>query len=184
LPFNEAWSKLIEYHSRIKPAAYWKKLLDFDFEVEQQEISQWLEQVVQDEPLPAEVQALWFGLAKFSDGNSKEEFYATYLVGSEKYDKEDIEWATEPVYSPEERYFVSDIYNEIDKVVTATKGAKGDVYSFLDWLLPVAYYSLNLNDIFQNHINNSNFLKHRGQLHIACGHDSGDYLNIGSIKRT
>jgi len=113
------------------------------------------------------------------DEDTEQEFYATYITGCDTYDSEDIEWATEPVYVPEERYFISEVYNNIEKLIPA----KDEDHSFLDWLLPLAYYTLQLNDITRNNLNTGYLLKHQAKLFVACGHDGGDYINLQPIQK-
>ncbi|NOS93203.1 MAG: hypothetical protein HOP30_14885 [Cyclobacteriaceae bacterium] len=173
---KDGWRQIIDFHKRIKKKSYWKDLETLDLEVEQQEIKNWLEALVTEEPFDKEIISFWIGICKFLD-NEEREFYVIYLVGCKSYDNDDIEWASDPAYLPKKRYFVSKSLNEIDEKIKPDS----DDYSFLDWILPLAYTSLALNDLIKNKLDHSKFLKYQDKIFVTTGHDSGDYLNINAI---
>lgn len=176
LSIRDGWNQIIDFHKNIKEKTYWTDLKTLDFETEQKQIKNWLESLVTDEPFDKTIISFWVGVNKFLD-DSENETYAIYLAGCESYDKENIEWATEPTYLPENRYFISEILNEIDKKIKTDK----EDYSILDWILPLAYSALTFNDLIKNKLDNSKFLKFRDKIFVATGHDGGDYLNLNTI---
>lgn len=131
-----------------------------------------------DEPFEKNIVSFWIGINKFLD-DSENEIYAIYLAGCESYNEEDAEWATEPTYLPENRYFISGILTEMDKKIKESE----EDYSILDWILPLAYSSLTLNDLIKNKLDNSKFLKHQSQIFVTTGHDGGDYINLNAIEK-
>lgn len=175
-PIKDGWNQIIDFHKNLKEKSYWTHLKTLDLETEQEEIKDWLESLVTEEPFDKNIVAFWIGINKFMD-NSEKEIYAIYLVGCESYDKEDIEWATEPTYLPENRYFISGILNEIDKKIKAD----ADDYSILDWILPLAYSSLTFTDLINNKLDSSKFLKYQDKIFVTTGHDGGDYLSLKAI---
>src|SRR5687767_10350243 len=145
LSIRDGWNQIVDFHKDIKEKPYWADLKKLDLETEQKEIKDWLEATVKDEPFDKDIVSFWIGINKFLD-DSENEVYAIYLAGCESYDEKDAEWATEPTYLPENRYFISEVLTEIDNKI---KHDKKD-YSILDWILPLAYSSLTLNDIIKN----------------------------------
>lgn len=174
---KDGWHQIIDFHRNIKEKPYWDSLKQLGLQAEQKEIKDWLESTVTDEPFDKNIVSFWIGINKFLD-DAENEVYAFYLAGCESYDIEDAEWATEPTYLPENRYFISEVLNEIDKLI---KNDKED-FSILDWILPLAYCSLTLNDLINNKLDKSKFLKHQDKLFVTTGHDGGDYMNLNNIE--
>jgi hypothetical protein len=173
---KDGWNKLIDFHQKTKEKPFWTALRNLDFETEQLEIKNWLEELVQTEPIDKKIIAFWVGITKFVDDQDKES-YTIYLVGCDNYDESDIEWATEPTYMPEERYFTFDTLNKIDEIIKADS----DDYSFLDWILPLSYCALTLDNIIRNNLDSKLFLKYHDKIFVSTGHDSGDYKNVSAI---
>ncbi|MBC8053191.1 MAG: hypothetical protein H7Y13_09005 [Sphingobacteriaceae bacterium] len=177
LPIKEAWDKIIDFHEKTVPTCYWTQLRELDVETEQQEIKEWFEQLVANDPLPQKVISIWIGIVKLLDDNDNK-VNAIYLTGADSYDKDDIEWATEPTYEPENKYGVLDILNQIENIIK--EDPKN--YSFLDWILPLAYCSLTIDEIVRRKLDPSIFLKSQKKLFVTTGHDSGDYMNLSPIE--
>jgi len=177
LTAKEAWNKFIEFHEQTNPKTYWTSLKNIDIEFEQIEIKEWLEQLIENNPLPKETVALWIGLLKITDNEM--EVPTIYVVGTDTYDTEDIGWACEPTYLPENRYGQPALLKEIDEMAKTDE----DNYEFLDWILPLAYSTFTIDEIVRTKLNKTIFLKHHSRINFAVGHDSGDYMNLSSIDK-
>ncbi|WP_040397914.1 hypothetical protein [Cesiribacter andamanensis] len=146
-------------------------------EQEQADLKAWMEQMAEAEPLPEEIVALWIGLFKTWDQEEATERYVLYLTGSDRFDAEDIYWATAPAYIPDNRYGVPDVLNEL----LALYQDDEEDGSFLDWILPLAYCTLQFDAISRSGLKKALFLAHRESLQLATGHDSGDYMVLTPI---
>jgi len=177
LPIKNAWNKIIDFHEQTSPNSYWSSLRNLDVESEQKDIKEWLEQLVTHSPVPNSVVALWLGITKFLE-NSKE-VYVIYLIGSDAYNNNDIDWATEPTYEPENKYGILGVLNQIDSII---KTGDKDDYSFLDWILPLAYCALTIDEIIRTKLEKKLFLKSRNKLFVSTGHDDGDYKELSPIE--
>lgn len=177
LTAKEAWNKFIEFHEQTNPKSYWTNLKNIDIETEQIELKEWLEQLILNNPLPKETVAIWIGLLKLEVNEM--EVPTIYLVGTETYDAEDIEWACEPTFLPENRYGQPALLKEIDEIAKTDE----DNYEFLDWILPLAYCTFTIDEIIRTKIDTTLFLKHHSLINFAVGHDSGDYMNLSSIDK-
>ncbi len=177
LPIKDAWNKIIDFHEQTVPNSYWTSLRLLDIEAEQVEIKEWLEQLVTKSPIPDTVVALWLGITKLLE--DEKEVYVIYLIGADSYEEEDIEWAMEPTYDPENKYGIPGVLNQIGEITIS--GDKDD-YEFLDWILPIAYCALTLDEIIRTKLNKNLFLKSRPKLFVTTGHDSGDYKELSPIE--
>jgi len=176
LTIKEAWNKIIDFHENIISKPFWTALRQIEMDSEQAEIKTWLEQIVTDSPLPKSVVALWIGILKM-DYNEME-IPTIYIIGADTYDADDIDWACEPIYIPENRYVCPGVLNQIDEIVKSDN----ENYEFFDWILPLAYCALTLDEIIRTKLNKKVFLTSKDKLFVATGYDSGDYLKISNIK--
>ena len=177
LSTEKAWQKIINFQANLNPKDYWKLIKELDIISEQDEIKEWLEQIVTDTPLPKNVVALWIGIAKLWDSDNDKEFYAIYLTGSDTYNPENADWAVEPSYDPTEKYIIPDALNLIDTILKTDE----DNYSFNDWIIPIAYCSLNISNIMNNKLNTNAFTKFNKSLFVTVGYDDGDFIAIEPI---
>jgi len=176
LTVKEAWCKIIDFHSQTIFKPYWTILRQLDLDGEQIELKNWLEQLIVTSPLPDSVVALWVGILKFADNDK--EIPTIYLVGADAYENDDIEWACNPSYLPDNRYVQPRILSQIDDIIRADV----DNYEYFDWLLPLAYCALTLDEIFRTKINKQLLLTRKDKLFLATGHESGDYLDLSIIE--
>jgi hypothetical protein len=176
LSAKEAWDNFIDFHEQMNPKSYLADLRNLDIEDEQNDINNWIQQLLTDSPLPESVQAIWIGILRLEDKGN--EIPAIYLVGADTYDKDDIDWACEPTYLPKNRYVLPGILKEIDDIIKTDK----DNFGFLDWILPLAYCSFTFDEIIRTRINKKLFLSKRDKIYVATGHDSGDYQTLSNIE--
>lgn len=177
--FKDGWNKIIDFHEAIAKKPYWTELRNVNFENELTEMKEWIEGVLTNYPITNDTIALWIGLIKILDENENET-YALYLVGSNTFDKNDIEWATEPTYLPENRYA---IFEALDKIEQLTKNNGDNDFYFLDWILPLSFSALLIDEYIRTNLNKSLFLTHNKEINVAVGFDSGDYYNLTTIKK-
>ncbi|SDC45382.1 hypothetical protein [Williamwhitmania taraxaci] len=179
LPVKEAWGKIIDFHEQLKPKKYWDSLRQLEVEPEQEEIKEWMADIVTLSPIPKGIAALWIGITKIYDEEDKKELYAIYLSGAKSYDKDYIDWAVKSTYKPDENFGILDVLNQMDEIIKKDK----DDYSFLDWILPLAYCALTLDEIIRTKsMNKQHFLKNNPKLFVTVGFDEGDFVNLTSIE--
>lgn len=173
---KEAWNKFIDFHEQTTPKPYWTALRNLTIEKEQADIVEWLHHLVTSSPLPEKVVSLWVGILKFADDDK--EIPTIYLAGADSYNEENMNWACDPIYLPEDSYAQPPLLQQIDEIAKTDK----ENYEFLDWILPLAYCTLTLDEIIRTKLNKKLFLINKEKLFMATGHDSGDYLNISIIE--
>lgn len=176
LPVTEAWTNFIESLKNQAPKKYWQLLKNLDLKTEQNEIKDWVESLFKNSPMPNDTQAIWIGIIKV-EGENNEEIPAIYLIGSTAYEREDIDWAADPTYLPDNRYVCPGILRDIDDIIKIDKKE----YQFFDWILPVAYCALTFDELFRAKIDKDLVLDGKSVLHIVVGHDSGDYMELSPL---
>jgi hypothetical protein len=73
-------------------------------------LQDWLQQLCETETPDDSIIAFYFGISEYAGGG-----YGIYLTGSERFDADDEDWATEDDYHPEERWFdlTDEEYNDL-----------------------------------------------------------------------
>ncbi len=179
LSIQEAWTRLIDFHEQVKPKPYWGALRQLDIVAEQEQLVAWVEQIVSASPISKKTIAIWIGITKIWDEENEREYYAIYLVGSDKYTKNNTDWALEPTYEPEHNYGIVKVLSDMDVLI---RNDETD-YTFLDWLFPIAYIALTLEDIInRNLLSKALFLNGKDKLYISTGYEEGDSLNLSCIE--
>ena len=178
LSIKNSWNKLIDYHAQIKHKDFWDSLRQLDVELEQHDFKQWIEQTINNSPIPKKVIALWIGITKLWDEEKEKEFYVAYIQGGNSYDEKDIDWATQPTYDPKNKYGIVGILNQMNEIINSDED-----YSFLDWIMPIAYCSFTIDELIRtNKLDKRLFLKWTDRMFVTTGFDDGDYMNLTTIK--
>jgi hypothetical protein len=173
---TESWAGFLEYFEKQAPKKYWELLKNLDLQTEQGELKDWLESLFKNSPIPDDTRALWIGIMKV-EGENDGEIPAIYLIGSNTYDEENLDWAASPTYLPENRYVCPGILQDIDNIIKTDKKE----FQFLDWILPVAYCGLTIDEIFRTKFDKDLALHNKSSLQIVVGHDGGDYLELSPL---
>jgi hypothetical protein len=176
---QNSWHNLIDYHKSVVNKPYWDELRSLDVVYEQVEIKDWLEQLIKTSPLPPDITALWFGITQLVIEDVDHPLYSIYLNGAETYIADEIEWAVECEYDPDNKYIIPDVLDAVENIIKTDE----ENYSFLSWILPLAYCAFVLEEILTKQVNKSLFLKHQSILFVTTGHDSGDYISLSPIER-
>ena len=173
---KDAWNKFIDFHEQVAPKTYWTPLRHLNIEAEQEEIVNWTKQLVNVSPIPDSIVAFWIGILKFADDDK--EIPTIYFSGADIYDKDEIDWAYDPTYFPENRYAQPGVLQQIDDIVRTDE----ENYEFFDWIFPLAYCAFTFDEIFRTKIDKQLFLKNKSEIFVAVGHDNGDYIDLTPIK--
>ena len=174
---RKAWTQLIQFHEKKFPKSYWATLKEIEIEDEQTNIFNWLTDVVTKQPIPEKMIAIWIGLIKV-EGDNESEIPTIYLGGADDYKKDDIEWACDLKYLPNNGYAQPGLLQVIDTI----SRINDEDYDFLDWILPLSYCAFTFDEIIRSRIDKSLFLKHKDKIFISVGYDSGDYIDLTTIE--
>lgn len=175
LPAKEAWTQFIDAHEKAFGGSFWPDLKQVAIEKEQDDIIQWLQQIVIENPIPENIVAFWIGIVKFFDDQNNA-IPTIYIAGAENYELNDLKWTEELSYLPDKRYAQPEALRKMDNLALEDE----ENYGYLDWILPIAYCAFTFEDIFSR-INTQLFLTHQEKLFISTGHDSGDYIDLTPV---
>lgn len=173
---RDAWIEFIDFHEQNFTKHYWAKLKKIGIEEDQVNFVNWLTTVVTQTPIPKKIAAIWIGLLKFA-GDDNSEIPTIYFGGADNYDKDDIDWACDLNYLPDNRYAQPGLLQEIDAIAKADE----DNYEFPDWILPLAYCAFTFDEIARTKLDKSLFLKHKDKLFLSVGYDGGDFIDLKPI---
>ncbi|GAA3960615.1 hypothetical protein [Mucilaginibacter dorajii] len=176
LPIAQSWSKLIDLLENIKAKSYWTQVRNIDIKTERKEIKDWFELTFSTDEITAETKCLWVGIQEYADKDDAK-LYGIYLSGYDVAGPDEID-GDEPSYSPEDSMIILDNLSAIEKLINSDS----DDYDFLDWLLPVAYCSLVLDDIIRQDLYKLLVLRHNDKMALAVGYDGGDYVTLSTIE--
>jgi hypothetical protein len=178
-PVRAGMLDLLRLCAKAKPSAIWSRFRDLDFESDQEAMTKWLRQLLKNEPPPAAINGLWFGLFNpyLDDGQPT---CCLYLAGSERFDPgmSDPDWACGPEYFPEGRYSSSRVLTTIYREANA---AEGEVGGQAEYALCLGYSSLVIAQWCRGPLRQElrGGVALRG---VAAGFDSGDVLLIDVLR--
>lgn len=123
----------------------------------------WLLKLIQTEPIPEEIVALNFGLFESEHG------VQLYVSGSEEWDEEDSDWASNHDYFPDDGYWDNDFYARIGKVVADDEDT-------------CIYLSLATTSLFAMTFIQAHPYAFQ-EIYVATGFDDGDLYGIWPIQK-
>ena len=114
----------------------------------------WVEEISANETISSNITAFNFGIFETENG------YSLYLIGSENYDENDDDWATEVDFEPSHKYF------EIDPLITKGKS--------WEQVLKLS------NDVVSRYVKSDSFKSSilKNAKAITIGFDEGDLIRI------
>lgn len=141
-------------------------------------MEEWLTGIFQREPLPENVQGLWFGLFNLRREQS-EVTTDLYLSGSRMFREDDLycEWACDPEYLPAGRYAGSIILDEIHRIAY---GRRDGLCDRAEYPLCLAYGTLLIRQLLSR-MDPSFVLGQAGEIGVAIGFDDGDCIVVGKL---
>ena len=161
------------------PATDWQPVRRLAYEEDVLRLSDWLRDVLTNEPPDPTIGAYWFGLFEpIVDGLPK---CGLYVAGAEAYDPDvpDADAFCGPSYWPERRYAHSDVLNELYRFGSRqSDGARAEAH----YALCLAYSGLAVCSIIER-VGPELLLGGRSTRSVAYGFDSGDCNPLGWIEK-
>ncbi len=168
---------VIDACKSLRPHPSWQNLRNLPYD-DLTELREWICRPFLEEPLPASITGLWFGL--FNPIYDGEAVADLYVSGSSKFEanESDGEWATETTWWPTNRYSHSAVLAEIFRIAYSKNGLGNEA----EYPLRLAYASLAVKRLL-NEVGPSLVAWTNRVIGIAVGFDSGDFILLGQASR-
>lgn len=166
--------RLIVDHCRTRhPHPDWDRLAALDPQTDITHLERWFRTLLIDEPPPAGIDGLWFGLFNpiDADGQTTADIYAAGGI----YDAEDPDWNIDPQWWPEGRYARSTMLARIYDIAYDEAGGLGND---AEYALCLAYAALLVRHLGQVTVPDI-LVGGADRRVLVTGFDSGDFIHIG-----
>ena len=164
---------------------------DIDVDGLKKEFIEWLEEVITIEPIPKNIQSIYFGMGtfSFSEIDNGKERTTVYLTGSKSTPAQDADWACDTDYYPDRRYLLLNDFEKIDDLIKSSKDLDGD-YEVLVFNGLLNLLVINSMDELKDKLLNRRekilglikTYKKRDHLYLGAGFDSGDLYLPGELN--
>lgn len=169
----ESVEAIIQHCAADSPHPAWQRMLSLNYEADAEAIKAWFVRLLIDEPPPATINGLWFGLYESERGS---EFYVS---GSELFG-EDEEWMCRLAWWPEGRYAGSTVHRQL---LQLGRQASSDIGWLTSYAICLGHAAASVNALV-DHLGPPAISQGKSSLAIAVGHDSGDALLLGVLNQT
>lgn len=156
----------------------WNLVLNSDLDSDYRRMVSSVEATLVSEPIPPEINALWFGLFDRVEGQFGEPYCQLYVAGSDHYDSSDVgyEWAVSPRYWPQSRYVESEF---LRKTQSTLRSGGPAVVEVGEYTLLLGYTALVVKQMIKGGLI-SPLPKPLNSYGVAVGFDSGDCITVSS----
>lgn len=182
LPAAQALEPWFDYCERVAPEcnSLWRDLRQLQFAEDAEQLTAWLQNLLQSDPPPASINALWFGLHNPSLDHD-ETTCQMYVGGSAAFDpnSDSNEWACDLTWRPAGGYsnsaVLAELYRAIEPLEENDVNYLGEAFlchGYLAWL--VSHWCTGLLQ--------SELLGEAKRRAVAMGHDSGDFYRLAVLQ--
>lgn len=166
-------------------------LLAVDQEAMEKEFSSWLAELLDKEPLPAEITSIYFGInhLSFAEIESGKLQTTIYLAGSPFRPQEDSDWAAASTFYPDRRYLILEAFNQLGNKIRQEKLSPNYEVLCLNGILNLLLINMlrNFQETLREYEAKSWGLfskrKERKSLFVGTGFDSGDVYLLMELKK-
>lgn len=184
LPVGPGMDRWLDYCEQVEPDqnAIWSRLRTLDFEKDAAELSDWLRDLLAQEPPPSSINGLWFGLYNpvLPDGKPNCQMY---VGGSAGFDprSEFNEWVCRLSWKPGGRYSTSrvlaELYRSVDSIHSNQVSCLGEPF------LCHGYLALVVSSWCHGPMREK-LLGTAAVRAVVIGHDSGDFYRMAVLRKT
>jgi hypothetical protein len=169
----EALEQLARLGARQKEWKTWKRLAKHDYEVAEEELAAWMEDLLREDPPPPEIQAFFFGLFDAEDERGRTTF-GLRLGGSSFFAPFDrsFSWAAEPDWVPEDCFAPEGILDEIYRL---SADAPREQRDFARYTFGLAYAVLAVKRLCARFAKRLELWRHGGR-QVAVGFLGGEAI--------
>jgi len=178
-PVEEVMAWSIGVCERRRENAIWDELRQLRYAADVRRSQKWWKRLLKQEAPGDDINGFWFGIYNpCSDSSMSDVRSAFYASGSSSWPEQD--WPCETTWWPEGHYPDSPIMTDLYRKTASTDDDSIAYYG--DYFLTLAYTGATVVDVI-NHTPLDALVGNTQGRCIAFGHDSGDFLGIGTITR-
>lgn len=176
-PVSKGMRRIVRSCARLYPSPGWKRFHKLAVDDDLPRLEQWLEAALTEEPPPADVPGLWFGLVDVDRGGKPS--LDLYVSGGHPDDEEPEDRVIGGSWDPRTAYARSRVLDEIYELAHAEEG---DPLEEADYRLSLAYGGLAVRWLAMTRPPE---LLLGGAPHrvLAVGFDDGDSIGVGTVRR-
>lgn len=182
LPAAQALGPWFDYCERVAPEckSLWQDLRQLEFAEDAEQLTAWLQNLLQSDPPPPSINGLWFGLYNPSF-NDEETSCQMYVGGSEAFDphSDSNEWACNLTWRPAGGYSNSSVLAELYRAIEPIE--ENDVNYLGEGFLCHGYLAWLVTRWCAGPLRPA-LLGQAQQRVVAMGHDSGDFYRIAILQ--
>jgi len=168
--------RIVRYCAKVNPDPRWKAFYKLDVEDDLRRLQGWLEGVLTDEPPPAAITGLWFGLVNLDrDGNQTLDMY----IAGERHQSDPTAQVIGGSWQPRRAYANSHV---LDRIAEATSLHDGGPLGDAEYRLGLTYGGLAVRWLAAA-VDSDLLLGGSPQRVMQVGFDEGDYIPIGTLTR-
>jgi len=168
--------RIVRYCAKVNPDPRWKAFYKLDVEDDLRRLQGWLEGVLTDEPPPAAITGLWFGLVNLDrDGNQTLDMY----IAGERHQSDPTAQVIGGSWQPRRAYANSHV---LDRIAEATSLHDGGPLGDAEYRLGLTYGGLAVRWLAAV-VDSDLLLGGAPQRVMQVGFDEGDWIPIGTLTR-
>jgi len=166
-------------------------LLSLDQEAMENEFTSWLKELLEHEPLPAEIKSLYFGInhLSFPEIESGKVQTTIYLAGSPFLPQNNPDWAAASSFYPDRRYLILEAFAELGNKIRQEKLSPNYEVLCLNGMLNLLLMNVIENyqeALLEYEVKSWGLFgkrKERKSLFVGAGFDSGDVYLLMELKK-
>jgi hypothetical protein len=170
-----AMKVLLDAASDERPHEGWQRLRDLPYPSGARFMREWLDQATAEDPLPSNVDGLWFGLFTpvYDDGEARADAY----VRGCKFDPVNPDWACSALWKPRGSYAHSDLLREVHRIAYgAPKGLGVDA----EYPSVLGFTALSVAAWARSSATAGAAVA-RQRRQLVVGFDEGDMIHVGEL---
>ncbi len=157
------------------PHPDWQELKELDYARAVKELEEWFAGAVAREPPTIEVRGIWVGLCNpVGDGEVAADMY---FAGTERFDRENPDWAVGAAYYPKDAYAQSTALESIYDIAYRNENGLANE---AEWSLCLAFGVFAVRELLSNA--SPSLFRAVGPIGVSVGFDSGDYIDLGELS--
>jgi hypothetical protein len=178
-PMSNVVDEVIDVCEDLRPHPGWAQLRALEWDAGATRVASWWAQLLQEQPPPASIRGLWFGLCEpvDKDGHARFDLYAS---GTRHYDADDatLQWVLSSAYHPASHPHPMCLA-ETHRIARQPDGLGNDA----EWTLGLVFGCAAVVRALSSADGRTWLAGDSPPLGVAAGWDGGDFIFLGELQR-